>query len=149
MPKILILNGPNLNFLGTREPEIYGKFSLAEVEEICREKAETIGLELDFKQSNSEGELIDYIQFSMDSTDGIIINPAAYTHTSVAILDALKQYKYPIIEVHLSNIYSREAFRNHSYVSPIAKGVICGFGAIGYELALDAMYRLISDKEDF
>ena len=143
MPKILILNGPNLNFLGTREPEIYGKFSLAEVEEICKEKAETIGLELDFKQSNSEGELIDYIQFSMDSTDGIIINPAAYT------LDALKQYKHPIIEIHLSNIYSREAFRNHSYVSPIAKGVICGFGAIGYELALDAMYRLISDKEDF
>ena len=97
MPKILILNGPNLNFLGTREPEIYGKFSLSEVEEICKEKAETIGLELNFKQSNSEGELIDYIQFSMDSTDGIIINPAAYTHTSVAILDALKQYKHPII----------------------------------------------------
>ena len=85
----------------------------------------------------------------MDSTDGIIINPAAYTHTSVAILDALKQYKHPVIEVHLSNIYSREPFRNHSYVSPIANGVICGFGAIGYVLALDAMDRLISDKEDF
>ena len=148
MPKILILNGPNLNLLGTREPELYGNNTLPEIEKICKNKAESIGLEVRFQQSNSEGELVDCIQLAVNTTKGLLINPAAYTHTSVAILDALKQYQEPIIEIHLSNIYSREPFRQHSYVSPVANGVICGFGAYGYLLAIDAIYRLISDKKE-
>ena len=110
MPKILILNGPNLNLLGTREPELYGNNTLSEIEQICKNKAQSIGLEVKFQQSNSEGELVDCIQLAVNTTKGLLINPAAYTHTSVAILDALKQYQEPIIEVHLSNIYSREPF---------------------------------------
>lgn len=148
MSKILILNGPNLNLLGVREPEIYGHETLSDIEQKCSEHGNLLGFEIDFRQSNSEGELVDWIQVAVETIDGIIINPAAYTHTSVAILDALKQVQCPIVEVHLSNIFSREPFRHHSYVSPIAKGVICGFGAHGYLLALEAISRLVSDKED-
>jgi 3-dehydroquinate dehydratase-2 len=149
MARILILNGPNLNLLGTREPEIYGHESLADIEIKCGNHGKAIGTDIDFRQSNSEGELVDWIQAAAGSTDGIIINPAAYTHTSIAILDALKQVDCPIIELHLSNIFSRETFRHHSYISPIANGVICGFGAHGYLLALDAISRLVSDKKEF
>ncbi len=149
MSKILILNGPNLNLLGTREPEIYGHETLSDIEQNCKEHGKSIGIEIDFRQSNSEGELVDWIQGAVETIDGIIINPAAYTHTSVAILDALNQAGCPFIEVHLSNLFSREPFRHHSYVSPIAKGVICGFGAHGYLLALDAISKLVSDKEEY
>jgi 3-dehydroquinate dehydratase II len=148
MPKILILNGPNLNLLGNREPETYGRETLSAIETKSGQHGESIGLTIDFRQSNSEGELVDWIQSAIGTVDGIIINPAAYTHTSVAILDALKQVSCPIIELHLSNIFSREPFRHHSYVSPVANGVICGFGAHGYLLALDAISRLVSDKEE-
>jgi len=149
MARILILNGPNLNLLGTREPEIYGHESLEDIEIKCGNHGKAIGTDIDFRQSNSEGELVDWIQAAAGSTDGIIINPAAYTHTSIAILDALKQVDCPIIELHLSNIFSRETFRHHSYISPIANGVICGFGAHGYLLALDAISRMVSDKKEF
>jgi 3-dehydroquinate dehydratase-2 len=147
MPKILILNGPSLNLLGNREPEIYGHETLSNIEKKCGKHCKSLGITIDFRQSNSEGELVDWIQDTIGIVDGIIINPAAYTHTSVAILDVLKQVDCPIIELHLSNIFSREPFRHHSYVSPIANGVICGFGAHGYLLALDAISRLVSDKE--
>ncbi|MBK18112.1 MAG: type II 3-dehydroquinate dehydratase [Rhodospirillaceae bacterium] len=148
MPNVIILNGPNLNLLGTREPEIYGRDTLSDIEEKCRFHAEKTGLSIDFRQSNNEGDLVTWIQEAASRSDGIIINPAAYTHTSVAILDALKQVDCPIIEIHLSNIFSREEFRHHSFVSPVAKGVICGFGAQGYLLALDAISSVISDKEE-
>jgi 3-dehydroquinate dehydratase-2 len=148
MPKILILNGPNLNLLGNREPEIYGHETLSDIEQQCRQHSKASDITIDFRQSNSEGELVDWLQGSIGIVDGIIINPAAYTHTSVAILDALKQVDCPIIELHLSNIFSRESFRQHSYISPVANGLICGFGAHGYLLAMDAISRLVSDKEE-
>ena len=132
---ILILNGPNLNLLGTREPEIYGTTTLADIEARCNEVASDHGAQIDFKQSNHEGELVDLIQGAGDAA-GIIINAGAYTHTSVAIHDALKSVTVPIMEVHLSNIFAREPFRHHSYISPLAKGVICGLGVKGYELAI-------------
>ena len=148
MPKILILNGPNLNLLGTREPEIYGRDTLSDIEHKCRLHGQAIGCEIDFQQSNSEGEIVDWIQLAQQESDGIIINPAAYTHTSVAIMDALKQFKKPIVEIHISNIFSREPFRHHSYISPVANGIICGFGAHGYSIALDAISQLVSNKEE-
>jgi len=148
MSKILILNGPNLNLLGTREPEIYGRDTLSDIERKCRLHGQAIGHEIDFRQSNSEGEIVDWIQLAQQESDGIIINPAAYTHTSVAIMDALKQFNNPIIEIHISNIFSREPFRHHSYISPVANGVICGFGANGYSIALDAISQLVSNKEE-
>jgi len=148
MPKILILNGPNLNLLGNREPEIYGHETLSDIEQQCRQHVKASDITIDFRQSNSEGELVDWLQGSIGIVDGIIINPAAYTHTSVAILDALKQVDCSIIELHLSNIFSRESFRQHSYISPVANGLICGFGAHGYLLAMDAISRLVSDKEE-
>lgn len=137
--KILILNGPNLNLLGTREPEIYGSETLADIERLCGETAKELGLEIDFRQSNNEGEMVSNIQEVRDNFAGVIINAAAYTHTSVAIMDALLAVEKPVIEVHLSNIYRRESFRHHSYVSQAATGVICGFGSAGYKLALEAM----------
>ena len=140
---VFVLNGPNLNLLGTREPEIYGTETLAEIEEACLERAARLGLNLDFRQSNSEGELIDWVQEARGTADGLIINAGGYSHTSIALLDALSASGLPIIEVHLSNIHRREAFRNHSYVSHAAKGVIVGLGGFGYELALDAIARLI------
>lgn len=142
--KVLILNGPNLNMLGTREPEIYGATTLADIEASCRKHAGKLGLEVDFRQSNHEGELVEMIQQARGKVNCIIINPAAYTHTSVAIHDALKMTGLPVIEVHLSNVHAREAFRHHSYVSPIAAGVLCGFGADGYIMALDAAARLVA-----
>ncbi len=146
--RILILNGPNLNLLGTREPEVYGQETLAHVEEACTAHAKSLNLDIDFRQSNSEGECVDWIQEAAADCAGIIINPAAYTHTSVAIMDALKQVNGPIIEVHLSNIFAREPFRHHSYVSPIASGVVCGFGGNGYILALEAMAQLVEKKKE-
>lgn len=138
---IYILNGPNLNLLGVREPEIYGRERLSDIETRCRNKAKTLGLEVVFRQSNHEGELVDWIQEARDKAAGIVINAAGYTHTSVAVLDALTASDLPIIEVHLSNIHRREAFRQQSYVSQIADGVIAGLGATGYELALEALAK--------
>ncbi len=140
---ILVLNGPNLNLLGTREPDIYGRTSLDDIRNLAIARAQSHGLEADFRQSNDEGELVSLIQAARTTAKGIVINAAAYTHTSVAILDALLACGLPVIEVHLSNIYKREEFRHHSYVSRAAAGVICGFGAQGYELALDAMAHLL------
>ena len=143
---VLILNGPNLNMLGLREPEIYGSQTLDDIEALCQERAEQLGLTIDFRQSNHEGELVTWIQQARNDYDGIVINAAAYTHTSVAILDALTTAELPVIEVHLSNIFKREAFRHHSYISPIARGVICGLGATGYVLALDAMAGILENN---
>jgi 3-dehydroquinate dehydratase-2 len=142
-PTILVLNGPNLNMLGMREPEIYGRETLGDIEEACREHGHRLGLTIDFRQSNLEGELVTWIQEARGTADGILINAGAYTHTSVALLDALRLAELPVIEVHLSNIFLREAFRHHSYISLVAKGVICGFGGHGYVLALDAVSRLL------
>lgn len=142
-PEILVLNGPNLNMLGVREPEIYGYETLDDIEAMCRERAAELGLAIDFRQSNFEGELVGAIQGARGSAAGIVINPAAYTHTSVAILDALKLAELPVIELHLSNPHAREGFRHRSYVSPAARGIVAGFGAHGYLLALDAMARII------
>ena len=136
---IYVLNGPNLNMLGLREPAVYGRESLADVEARAQGRAKALGLQIDFRQSNDEGKLVDWIQEARDKAQGIIINPGAYSHTSIAILDALQAAELPAIEVHLSNIFRREPYRHHSYVSQAVKGVICGLGAKGYELALEAM----------
>jgi 3-dehydroquinate dehydratase-2 len=140
---ILILNGPNLNRLGQREPAIYGRDTLADIEAACAQSAAGHGLGIDFRQSNGEGELVGWIQEARGTHAGIIINAGAYTHTSIAILDALLAAELPIVEVHLSNIFRREEFRHFSYISRAASGVICGFGLSSYVLALDAMARLI------
>ena len=145
---VLILNGPNLNMLGTREPEIYGRETLADIEAACATKATALGLGIDFRQSNTEGELVGWIQAARGSAAGVILNAGAYTHTSVAILDALQACDVPVIEVHLSNIYRRESFRHHSYISGVAEGVICGFGGQGYLLALEAMAGIIERGQD-
>jgi 3-dehydroquinate dehydratase-2 len=139
---ILIVNGPNLNMLGQREPAIYGRDTLADIEAACRSKAAALGFNIDFRQSNREGELVDWTQSAGGTFAGIIVNAGGYTHTSVALLDALTVSGLPIIEVHLSNIFRREEFRHHSYVSRAASGVICGFGLTGYLLALDARAQL-------
>ena len=144
--KILILNGPNLNLLGLREPHIYGHETLDDVKKLCENTARELTLEMDFRQSNHEGELVDWIQEARRSFDAIIINPAAYTHTSVAIHDALQAFEKPIIEVHLSNIHKREEFRHKSYVSLVAQGVICGLGVQGYELAIRSVSRLLLSR---
>jgi 3-dehydroquinate dehydratase II len=141
--RIDVLNGPNLNLLGVREPEIYGRQTLADIEEACRRAAAGHGLEITFRQSNHEGQIIDWIQEARGRAAAIVINPAGFTSTSIAILDALKTFEGPIVEVHLSNIHQREAYRHHSYVSLAATGVICGLGAHGYLLALDAIAGLI------
>ncbi len=143
LPEVLILNGPNLNMLGVREPAIYGHETLADIESMCHDRAADLGLSVDFRQSNFEGELVSMIQQARDRAAGIIINPAGYTHTSVAIHDALKLSDLPVIELHLSNPHQREAFRHISYVTAVAKGSIAGFGSHGYVLALDAMGRLL------
>ena len=139
MASILILNGPNLNLLGTRQPEVYGHATLADIEAMCRARAEALGLTLDFEQSNHEGALVDAIHAARGRHDGIILNAGAYTHTSVALMDALSSVELPAIELHLSNIHAREEFRHISYIAKVAVGVICGFGPRGYTLALDAM----------
>lgn len=145
-PLVLVLNGPNLNMLGVRQPEIYGRETLADIETACRDRAAALDLEIEFRQSNVEGELVGWIQEARGRVAGIVINAAAYTHTSVAILDALSLVEVPVIEVHLSNIYARESFRHHSYVSPVAAGIICGLGSDGYLYALDALKRLITKQ---
>ena len=133
---VLILNGPNLNMLGTREPEHYGRETLSQIEDRCRKLGAELGWEIDFRQSNNEGELVTWVQDAAQVHQAIILNAGAYTHTSIAIHDALKASGVPVIEVHLSNIFQREEFRHTSYISSLADGVICGFGGIGYELAL-------------
>ena len=144
--RILVLNGPNLNLLGTREPDVYGNETLADIEAKSSKKAESLGLVVDFRQTNTEGELVDWVQQAREDADLIIVNAGAYTHTSVALLDALKARDVPVIEVHLSNIHQREEFRHHSYVSKAAVGMICGFGGHGYEMALDAAARILNKQ---
>jgi len=136
---VLVLNGPNLNMLGTREPGVYGSATLADIEKLCQTEAQALGLACDCRQSNYEGELVTWIQQAQGTADAIVINPAAYSHTSVAIHDALRAVGLPVIEVHLSNIHQREPFRHHSFVSSVAMGVICGLGPAGYKLALHAL----------
>ena len=143
--RVLVLNGPNLNMLGRREPEIYGHATLDDVRALLEAHAAGLGLEVDFRQSNLEGELVGWIQQAEGTADGIVINAGAYTHTSIALLDALRAVGLPTIEVHLSNVYARESFRHHSYISLAAAGVICGFGPHGYVLALDALVKRIGD----
>ena len=146
MEKIIILNGPNLNLLGEREQSQYGSFTLADVEKICKKYAAENNIDLSLFQSNIEGELIDKIQNSRNENDGLIINAGGYTHTSVAIHDALKILKIPIIELHISNIYNREVFRHKSLISKIAQGIICGFGINGYVMALEAMKKYLKNE---
>jgi 3-dehydroquinate dehydratase-2 len=145
---IYILNGPNLNLLGVREPEIYGKGSLDDIRAATEARARKTGSKVDFRQSNHEGDLVDWVQEAAAKGTGLIINPGAYTHTSLALHDALRAANIPKIELHLSNIHAREAYRRHSYVSPAVDAVICGLGAAGYLTALDALTRLI-DKKPF
>src|SRR5215467_9167291 len=144
---VYVVNGPNLNLLGKRQPHIYGHETLGDVEKDCRAVAKELKLELRFHQSNREYELIDWIHEARETAGGIVINPAAYTHTSVAILDALSACDFPIIEVHISNVHRREPFRHHSYVSGISSGVIVGFGTQGYGLAMQGLARLLAEKE--
>lgn len=137
--RVLVLNGPNLNLLGSREPDIYGAETLLDVQTLCEQTADDLGLAIEFRQSNHEGELVSWIQEARTSSDAILINPAAYSHTSIAIHDALKASDLLVAEVHISNIHQRESFRHHSYVSAVAMGVICGFGITGYKLGLMAL----------
>ncbi len=139
---IFVLNGPNLNLLGVREPHIYGHETLDDVRARCEARAASLGLEVVFRQTNHEGELIDWVQSARTEACGLVLNPAGYGHTSVALLDALKSLSIPIIECHLSNPAARESFRHHSYVSLAATGVVCGFGPAGYELAIEAVHGL-------
>ncbi|MDH5557299.1 MAG: type II 3-dehydroquinate dehydratase [Alphaproteobacteria bacterium] len=140
---VLVLNGPNLNMLGTREPAIYGSTTLADIEAACVSHGAALDLAVTCRQSNLEGELVTWIQEARGVQAGIILNAGAYTHTSIAIPDALTAAEVPFIELHLSNVFAREEFRHHSWLSPLAKGVICGFGAKGYSLALDAMADIL------
>ena len=147
MPKpIFVLNGANLNLTGVREPAIYGHETLADIQRRTQARAEALGHTVDFRQSNIEGELVNWIQEARGKAEGIILNAGAYTHTSVAILDALNAAEQPVIELHLSNLFRREDFRHRSYVSPAADGLICGFGAQGYELAVEAMAGLLERR---
>jgi 3-dehydroquinate dehydratase-2 len=146
LPSVFILNGPNLNLLGVREPAVYGHDTLGDIEERCSTRAAALNLQIDFRQTNHEGQLVDWIQEARESADGIVLNAGALTHTSVAVLDALSAADLPVIEVHLSNIFRRESFRHHSYVSLAANGVICGLGPQGYELALEAIAAIIEGE---
>ena len=147
MATVLVLNGPNLNLLGTREPGIYGAQTLAEVERMCKDAAGELGLELDFRQSNHEGELIDWIQEAGSTVAtgrciGVVLNPGALTHTSVALHDAITGAQVPVVEVHISNVHAREEFRRHSFISPAATGIVVGFGVTGYVLAVRGLYEI-------
>ena len=147
MAGVLVLNGPNLNLLGTRKPEVYGTTTLADVESRCREEAGKLGLDLEFRQSNHEGQLIDWIhdcgaQVKAGTSIGAVFNPGAYTHTSVALHDAIEGASVPLIEVHISNVHAREEFRHHSYISLVARGTVVGFGVYGYVLAIQGLYEL-------
>ncbi len=145
-PLIVVLNGPNINMLGLRQPHIYGHATLDDVEQLCAETAEQLGLAIDFRQTNSEGEIVTWVQECRGKAAGIVINPAGYTTTSIALLDALLAVELPVIEVHISNIHRREEFRHHSYVSKAAVGVICGLGVRGYALALQAMADILEER---
>ena len=147
-PLISVLNGPNLNMLGLRQPAIYGRATLDDVEQVCIQAAERLDVAIDFRQTNGEGELISWVQECRGRARGIIINPGGYSHTSVALLDALLSVELPVLEVHLSNIHRREDFRRHSYVSQASVGVICGLGVRGYGLALTAMADILMDEDD-
>lgn len=147
MKKVFVLNGPNLNLLGTREPAVYGAATLADVEQLCQQACGKLGLMLDFRQSNHEGQLVDWLHEAgrlqaMGELVGVVFNAGAYTHTSVALHDAIKGAGVTLIELHISNVFAREAFRHHSYLSPVAKGVMCGFGVQGYPLALEALAQM-------
>ncbi len=139
---IFVLNGPNLNLLGVREPHIYGHETLEDVRARCEARASSLGLDLVFRQTNHEGELVDWVQSARTEACGLVLNPAGYGHTSVALLDALKSLSIPVVECHLSNPAARESFRHHSYVSLAATGMVCGFGPAGYELAIEAVHGL-------
>jgi 3-dehydroquinate dehydratase II len=149
MPKtVYVLNGPNLDLLGTREPQIYGHATLGDVEKLCRDTAQQHGFTVEFRQSNHEGEIVDWIHQALaEKAVGLVLNPAGYTTTSVAIYDALAALEAPVIEVHISNIHAREPFRRHSYVSRIARAVICGFGIEGYALAITGLAALVGAKD--
>ena len=147
MTSILILNGPNLNLLGTRKPEVYGTTTLADMEEMCRQEAGKLGLDVVFRQSNHEGQLIDWIHetgaaVKAGDSIGAVFNPGALTHTSVALHDAIEAASLPVIELHISNVHAREEFRHHSYISPVARGIIVGFGMLGYKMAIQCLHEL-------
>ena len=147
MTTVFVLNGPNLNLLGTRKPEVYGTTSLADVEKLCREEAGRLGLDLEFRQSNHEGQLVDWIHEAGAERQagrciGAVLNPGALTHTSVALHDAIEGAELPVIELHISNVHRREEFRHHSFISPIARGIVVGFGVLGYRLAITGLYEL-------
>ncbi len=146
MTKILVLNGPNLNMLGTRQPEVYGRTTLKMIEDLCVSHGETQGQEITYLQSNHEGALIDAIHAARGVHDGIVLNAGAYTHTSIALMDAIASAEVPVVEVHLSNIHAREAFRHTSYIARVAIGQICGFGAQSYVMALDALAAYLSKE---
>jgi 3-dehydroquinate dehydratase II len=152
MKTVLVLNGPNLNLLGTREPAIYGAATLADVQTLCAEACARHGFTLDFRQSNHEGQLIDWIheagrEYAGGRLVGVVFNAGAYTHTSIALHDAIKGTGVPVIELHISNVHAREPFRHHSWLSPVARGVLVGFGVRGYALAIDGLAMLHSEKE--
>ncbi len=140
---VYVLNGPNLNMLGQREPAVYGHDTLDDIAKLCTGRAKNLGLTVDFRQSNIEGELVGWIQEARAKASAIILNAGGLTHTSVSLLDALQSAELPVLEVHLSNIFRRDSFRQHSYISLAANGVICGLGAHGYELAMDAVHRIL------
>ncbi|MDO6589487.1 type II 3-dehydroquinate dehydratase [Loktanella sp. D2R18] len=142
---ILILNGPNLNLLGTRQPEVYGPTTLQDIENLCLTQADTLGLTVVFAQTNHEGEMIDMLHAARGTYDGVILNAGAYTHTSIALMDAISSIMLPVIELHLSNIHAREEFRQTSYISKVCVGQICGFGAAGYPLAMQAIADYLGD----
>ena len=147
MTTVVVLNGPNLNLLGTRKPEVYGTTTLADVEELCRQEAGKLGLEVTFRQSNHEGQLIDWIheagaEVKAGTCIGAVFNPGAFTHTSVALHDAIEAASLPVVELHISNVHKREEFRHHSYISPVASGIVVGFGVQGYVLAINGLHQL-------
>ncbi len=145
MKSILVLNGPNLNLLGTRQPEIYGSTTLSEVEAMCRQKADELGTGLEFLQSNHEGGLLDAIHAAKGKHGGIVLNAGAYTHSSIALMDAIASVELPVIELHLSNVHARESFRHRSYISRVALGLICGFGPAGYPAAMQLLADHLGD----
>jgi 3-dehydroquinate dehydratase II len=147
MTSVLVLNGPNLNLLGTRKPEVYGTTTLADVEKLCREEAGRLGLDVEFKQSNYEGQLIEWIhetgaEYKAGRCIGAVFNPGAFTHTSVALHDAIEGASLPVIELHISNVHKREEFRHHSFISPAARGIVVGFGVHGYALAIRGLHEV-------
>jgi len=146
MIKVHVLNGPNINMLGRREPQIYGSTTLADIEKLVRDKAETLGAAITFLQSNHEGQLVDWIQEAGAQGAGIVINAGAYTHTSIALRDAIAGSGAPTVEIHLSNVHARESFRHHSFIAPVSVGVICGFGPMSYLLGLEAVHHVMVER---